>query len=116
MPYASVTDLEGGWRRLSENEQRIAGVLLDRASALLAERIDGAELTDNQLEVARYIVCDMVRYSFLAGSLGNTPVLEDGYSDTVWESELEGGSLMVTDRHLQMLGLGRPKAGFHGCH
>ncbi|MBQ9621249.1 MAG: hypothetical protein IJR41_04865 [Atopobiaceae bacterium] len=115
-PYASVQDLEDGWRGLTSTEESIAGVLLDRASALLCEEIGDIELTENQEEIARYIVCDMVRYSFLGGSLGATPVLEDGLSDTVWESDLEGGSLLVTDRHLAMLGLSRKKAGYHGIH
>ncbi len=110
--YASVSDLQAGWRTLSQNEQAIADVLLERASALLFQEIKGAVLDENQTEVAKYIVCDMVRYSFLQNSLGNVPALEDGISGLTWEHEGEGGSLMVTDRHMRMLGMSRSRAGF----
>lgn len=110
--YATVSDLQAGWRDLTPKEQEIAGVLLDRASALLSREIGDAVLDDVQIEIAQYIVCDMVRYSFIGASMGAAPTLEDSPSVSAWLPDMEGGSLMVTDRHMRMLGLGRSRAGF----
>lgn len=110
--YATVSDLQAGWRNLTQREQDIADTLLDRASALLDAATGNAELSDSQMKVAEYIVCDMVRYSMMGGSMGATPTLDDSPSVSAWMPDLEGGSLWVTDRHLRMLGLGRSRAGF----
>lgn len=66
--FATVEQLEAGWRPLSSDEQAVAAELLDRATAqlmaMLAERgiaVDGSD--EVQAVNLRTVCCNMVRRS-----------------------------------------------------
>lgn len=99
--YATLADLQAGWRRLDENELEIAQTLLCRASAII--RAAGGDRCDAM--ICKIVACDMVRYSMITAQ--NT--VSSYYGETpdamTWELPAIGGGLRLTEEHRRMLGL-----------
>ncbi len=120
MPYATVSDLQAGWRLLTPTEQSTADVLLSRASDLVDKALveggkDPSAMTDLDKSVAKTVVCDMVQLSFGAGHLGNADIFGDSVDSMVLTSDNAGHGLWLTESHLRLLGIRKSNAGFVGA-
>lgn len=70
--FATTTDLQDGWKTLSEAEQGIASTLLLRASAYLISKLTarGIEIdAENELQALnlKTVTCNLVRRSMQSG-------------------------------------------------
>ncbi len=85
--FATVEQLEAGWRALSEDEQAVASELLDRASAQLASMlsqkgiaiVDGDEVQQLNLCTA---VCNMVRRSMASYGAEGVQTMQQSIGST----------------------------------
>lgn len=110
--FATVDQLEAGWRPLSSDEQAVAAELLDRATAqlmaMLAERgiaIDGAD--EVQAVNLRSAVCSMVRGSMGTGAADGIASMSQtigGTAATVQWSNPDGG-FYLSRHYRKVLGL-----------
>lgn len=115
-PFATVEDLEAGWRELTDEERAMAPTLLERASAQLAWRLSKYGVTIDPTDEVQAtnlvtVTCNMVRrampssyegFSTLAQSVGSTNV-----SLTIRDND---GSFFITRDEKDMLGIsGRGK-------
>lgn len=115
--YATLSDLQAGWRALSPVEQGIAQALLDRVAVLIDEAFenagkDPADMSETKRRVAGIISCDLVQYSMDKLRLGNTDLMDDSISDQVWQSDASGSGVRLNDDQLRRLGVGRTHAGW----
>lgn len=117
-PFATYTDLEDGWRSLSEAEQSRAGVLLARASRMVRARKPGI---DTQIAAEKIdadlvgdVVCAMVKRA-MQGPVdldGITQSSQTGgpFSESVTFAN-PSGDLYFTKTEKVDLGIGGVKAG-----
>lgn len=69
--FATIEDLENGWRQLDESEEAKASELLLRATAFLyMQGVRRDEDNEAQAIVLKGVTCDLVRRVFPAGSGG----------------------------------------------
>lgn len=68
MAYATVTDIEGRWRELTEDESAKAQVLLEDATAYLDAMVDMCHLPAERASLLRTVCCNMVIRSMVASA------------------------------------------------
>lgn len=109
MAYATVAEVEAGFRTLSENEQAVCTALLDEAAVLIdAVAISAAEINK------RIVSCRMIRRALGAGEDASVPlgasqgtISAGGYSQN-WTLASGGstGELYLGKTDKQLLGIG----------
>ena len=67
MAYADVSDLEVRWRTLTTDEQERAEALLDDASAMLDAYVTVDETDEQQMNLLKIVVCNMVERAMSTG-------------------------------------------------
>lgn len=113
MAYADVSDLESRWRELSTDEQARAAVLLDDASAMLAQLVDVDETDEQQAALLKTVCCSMVTRTMSAtesDSFGasNMSMTAGVYSQS-WSYANPSGDMYLTRLEKKMLGIGGNK-------
>ena len=115
-PFATVADLEAGWRTLSTDETARATELLSRASQTILDedrREVLAALTTITTTHIR-IVCNMVRRA-LAVPVDQIPMTQYGETRGPFSEQMTfsnpGGDLYLTKAERRQLGFGRMSAG-----
>lgn len=110
MAYATVEDLEAGWRPLTESEQDVATTLLDRAAVYIDSFVTVDFSDEHQAAVLKAVSCSMVQRAMIAtesGAFGVTQqtISADIYSQTQSFSN-PTGDLYFTKDEKRMLGIG----------
>lgn len=114
MAYATVTDLEGRWRPLSDAEKARAGVLLTDAAIEIDVRAPlDAEPTAAETAVRLVVSCRMVKRA-MASTVGDAPVTQAAQTAgpfTMSQTYANPmGDLYLTKADLRLLGVGRQRA------
>ena len=66
MAYATVTDIEGRWRELTEDESARAQVLLEDATVEINSEVDVCRLPAERTPLLRIFCCNMVIRAMVA--------------------------------------------------
>lgn len=113
MAYADVSDLVERWRELSTDEQARAAVLLDDASAMLAQLVDVKESDEQQEALLRTVCCSMVIRTMSAtesDSFGASNMsMSAGVYSQSWSYANPSGDMYLTRLEKKMLGIGGNK-------
>ena len=68
MAYATVSDVEGRWRALSEDENAKAQVLLEDATTILDGMLDVCHMPAERAPLLRTVCCNMVIRAMVAAT------------------------------------------------
>lgn len=108
----TLSDLESGWRQLSQGEKTICDTLLKRAEAMVnvafvRAGVDTSSFSEDELEVVKAVVCDMVQNAMVNSRDYTTFSDSDIYAEAgaTWETQPIGGWLRITDEQLAQLGI-----------
>ena len=109
MAFAEVSDLVARWHPLSQDEQQRASVLLDDASAMLAQMVDVDETDTAQANMLKVVCCNMVIRAMSAGEsdafgVSQTSMTAGPYSQS-WSYANPGGDMYLTKLEKRMLGI-----------
>lgn len=112
--FATVADLEAGWRTLTASEQNRAETLLGRASTILSSAVDVVAGDETQAELLMSICCSMVQRAMSVGdAFGVTQQTQTAGSFSHSTSYANPtGDLYLTKQERQLLGIGGRQAGF----
>lgn len=106
--YATVKDVEAGFRSLDEDEQKRAEALLDEAKIII-DQVSNSASDD----VKKLVSCRMVRRAIGDGDVSAAPIgatqgttTAMGYSQSWTLSNGSSGELYVSRLEKQMLGVG----------
>lgn len=127
--FASVDDLEAGWRTLSTSERSTAQTLIERASAYIMTLMtrEGVEIdvADTlQVENIKSVTCGLVRRSMETPIIEGVASMSQGIGATNASVSFANpdGRFFLTKSDKQLLGIGgvrigsiRPKIGGGGC-
>lgn len=104
-PYATIDQLESGWRELSEAERKTAETLLARASRMISATCPHAGGADPGL--LSDIACAVVKRAMAAGgeNITNRSMTGGPYSEQ-WTYANPQGDLYLTKAEKKMLGCG----------
>lgn len=104
MAYATVDDLQAGWRTLTADEQTRATTLIGRASTMLEALCD---TTSKSADILEIVVCSMVQRVMVAESAGVSAesMGAGGYSQS-WTYSNPSGDMYLTKNEKKMLGIG----------
>lgn len=110
MAYATVSDLEAGWRELTEQEQSVAGVLLERAAVILDSFVTVDATDCHQMDVLNMVSCSMVQRAMIASDSGAFGVSQQTISADIYSQTQSfanpTGDLYLTGAEKKMLGIG----------
>lgn len=113
--YASVAQLESGWRKLSEDERKRAGELLARASTYLSALLERHGLAESGREDALAIVCcDMVQRKMEAAAVAPVSSVTQqagGFAQTLAYARPVAKGWKLWPEDLEMLGIRKKRAG-----
>lgn len=108
MAYADVSDLEVRWRTLTDDEQARAEALLDDASAMLDAYMTVDETDENQLNLLKIVVCNMVERAMSTGGdmygVAQQSMTAVGFSQQLSYAN-PTGDLYITKAEKRMLGI-----------
>lgn len=106
--FATVEDLEARWRTLSTDEQAVATVLLDDASAMI--RATCPDATD--ADILKLVVCAMVKRAMLAADAPGVKTTQEtaGPFSQSYTYANPMGDMYVTAAEKRLLGCGRQVA------
>ena len=109
MGFAEVSDIEARWRELSTAEESRANVLIDDASAMLAELVDIDVANTRQLELLKIVCCSMVIRAMSAtesDSYGasNMSMTAGPYTQS-WTYSNPTGDMYLTRQEKRLLGI-----------
>lgn len=112
MPYATVPDVEGVWRSLSDAEKVLASNLLEVAEVKIDAECPPADpLTDEAQR--RVVSMEMVKRAMLAGAdsppIENTAMTAGPFNRSVTYAN-PMGDLYLTKADRKLLGIGRQRA------
>ena len=106
--YATVKDVEAGFRSLDEDEQKRAAALLDEAKIII-DQVSNSASDD----VKKLVSCRMVRRAIGDGDVSAAPIGATqgttsamGYSQSWTFSNGSSGELYISRLEKQMLGAG----------
>lgn len=104
-PYATIDQLESGWRTLSADERKTAETLLARASRMIASTCPHA--ADADPGILSDIACAVVKRAMAAGgeNITNRSMTGGPYSEQ-WTYANPQGDLYLTKAEKRMLGCG----------
>jgi len=114
--FATAADLEVRWRPLVSDEQAVADARLGDASAIVRSEVPGIDdkiaAGEVDAEVARFVVCEMVKRTMLSGpdvaGVSQTSQTAGPYSQQQTYAN-PTGNLYLTKQEKRLLGA-RPKA------
>ena len=103
MAYATVNDLQAGWRTLTADEQTRATTLLDRASTMLDALCDTSGKT---ADVLKMVTCNMTQRVMVAESAGvsSESMGAGGYQQS-WTYANPSGDMYLTKYEKKLLGI-----------
>lgn len=114
-PYASIAQLESGWRKLAEDEGTRAAELLSRASAYLAALLKRHGLSESGREEALAIVCcDMVQRKMEAAAIAPVSSVTQqagSFGQTIAYARPVAKGWKLWPEDLELLGIRRKSAG-----
>lgn len=117
--FATVQDLQMGWRTLDTDEQAVAGELLLRATAILSAALAKAGVAvDPEDEVQainlKTVTCGMVRRSMNAGFYEGLSSASQTIGSTTASIGVSNpdGALYVTRGEMRTLGIGGGRVGW----
>ncbi len=119
--FATVADLQAGWKTLSETEQDVATTLLLRATAQLMAMLanDGIEIDpDNELQAFNLttVCCNMVRRSMASAAVDGIAQLSQSVGSTSASVQIANpdGAFFLSRFDKEILGLtgGGDRIGF----
>lgn len=116
--YATVADLEAGWRTLTAAETARAAELLDRATGFVAAKLRsrGADAdTSDELQALnlRTVCCNVVRRAMSSGGDGvasMTQAVGSTSASVSWSNP--DGAFYLTKSEREMLGISGGRAGW----
>lgn len=109
MAFAGVSDIESRWRELSTSEESRASVLIDDASAMLAQLVEVDEHDANQAYMLKVVCCNMVIREMAATEsdtfgVSNASMTAGPYSQS-WTYTNPSGDMYLTKMEKRMLGI-----------
>lgn len=113
--YASVEQLESGWRKLADDERTRAAELLVRASAYLAALLERNGLSEFGREEALAIVCcDMVQRKMEAAAIAPVSSVTQqagSFGQTIAYARPVAKGWKLWPEDLELLGIRNKRAG-----
>lgn len=113
--YATVGDLEVGWRKLAEDEMARAGELLARASAYLSALLERNGLSENgRADALRIVCCDMVQRKMEAAAIAPVSSVTQqagSFGQTIAYARPVAKGWKLWPEDLELLGIKNKRAG-----
>lgn len=115
MAFATIEDLQAGWRTLTSTEQLRATTLLGRASDMLSAMVDVTNGDQSQAALLKGVCCSMVQRAMTSTNLfgvSQTAQTAGPYSESMTFAN-PSGDMYLTSTEKRLLGVGRSYAT--GC-
>lgn len=117
--FATVDDLQAGWRTLKDSEQAVANTLLLRASAFLATKLSkkGIEIDpEDELQALNLqtVTCNIVRRAMSSSAVDGISQMQQSIGSTNASVQIYNpdGAFFLSKNDMDVLGLtGASRAG-----
>lgn len=110
--FATVDDLQAGWRTLTSAEQEVAETLLLRASAFLTVKLNRKNIEidpEDELQALslKTVTCNVVRRSMQSGAVDGISSLQQTIGSTAASVQIYNpdGAFFLSKNDADMLGL-----------
>jgi len=118
--FATVDDLQAGWRTLKDSEQAVANTLLLRASAFLATKLSkkGIEIDpEDELQALNLqtVTCNIVRRAMSSSAVDGISQMQQSIGSTNASVQIYNpdGAFFLSKNDMDVLGLtGASRAGW----